>query len=154
MENKKDIFDRIMALPVINIFEPFYKKYKEQLMYLFFGVCTTVVSIIIFSVGVYGFKFDEITANNISWVVAVAFAYVTNRTWVFTEKANTFGGIAKEIFLFAAGRFATLWLENGILWLGIEKLGIHVMVTKIIGQVTVIVTNYIISKFFVFRKKD
>lgn len=152
MENKKDIFDRIMALPLLNIFQPFYKRYKEQLLYLFFGGCTTLVSIAVFSFGVYSLHLDEITSNNISWIVAVAFAYITNRTWVFAQKAGTLSGVAKEIFLFAAGRFATLWLENGILWLGIKKLGLHVMLTKIAGQVTVIVTNYIISKFFVFKK--
>ena len=47
-EEKKDIFDRIMSLPVLNIFEPFYKKYKEALMYLFFGGLTFFLSIFLF----------------------------------------------------------------------------------------------------------
>ena len=44
-ETKPDIFDKIMHLPGLRVFEPLYKKYKEVLLYLFFGVLTTVVSI-------------------------------------------------------------------------------------------------------------
>ena len=43
---KKDIFDKIMALPGLNIFESIYYKYKEVLLYLFFGGLTTVISIV------------------------------------------------------------------------------------------------------------
>ena len=96
MEPKKDIFDKIMELPLINIFNPFYKKYKEGLLYLFFGGCTFFIALISFSVGVFTFGLEEITSNNISWVIAVAFAYITNRTWVFTEKSHTFKGIVRE----------------------------------------------------------
>ena len=44
-EKEKDIFDKIMALPGLNIFEGFYQKYKEMLLYLFFGGMTAVISI-------------------------------------------------------------------------------------------------------------
>ena len=152
MEPKKDIFDKIMELPLINIFNPFYKKYKEGLLYPFFGGCTFFLSLILFAIGVYVFELGEITANNISWVICVAFAYITNRTWVFTEKSHTFVGIVREILSFAAGRFLTLWMENAIIWLFIDILGINVIITKIVGQVVVIVTNYFLSKFIIFKK--
>ena len=92
------------------------------------------------------------TSNNISWVIAVAFAYITNRTWVFTEKSHTFKGITREIISFAAGRLLTLFMENGIIWLFIDVLGIGVILTKVVGQIVVIVTNYFLSKFLIFRK--
>ncbi len=152
MEQKKDIFDKIMELPLINIFNPFYKKYKEGLLYLFFGGCTFFLALILFAIGVYWLNLGEITANNISWVICVAFAYITNRTWVFTEKSHTFKGIVREIFSFAAGRFLTLWMENAIIWLFIDILGIGVILTKIVGQIVVIVSNYFLSKFIIFKK--
>ncbi len=152
MEQKKDIFDKIMELPLINIFNPFYKKYKEGLLYLFFGGCTFFLSLILFAIGVYAFNWGEITSNNISWIICVAFAYITNRTWVFTEKSYTFKGIVREITSFTAGRFVTLWMENAIIWLFIDVLGIGVILTKVVGQIVVIVTNYIFSKFIIFKK--
>lgn len=152
MEQKKDIFDKIMELPLINIFNPFYKKFKEQLLYLFFGFCTFMVALVSFTIGVYRFDLGEITANNISWVIAVAFAYVTNRTWVFTEKAHSLKGITREILSFAAARLITLFMENGIIWLFIDVWGINVILTKVVGQIVVIASNYIFSKFFIFKK--
>ena len=152
MENKKDIFDIIMELPLINIFSPFYKKHKEGLLYLFFGGCTFFIALITFTIGVYTFKLEEKTSNNISWVIAVAFAYITNRTWVFSEKSHTFVGIVREIISFAAGRLLSLFMENGIIWLFIDILGINIILTKVVGQVVVIVTNYFLSKFIIFKK--
>ena len=80
-EIKPDIFDKIMHLPGLRVFEPLYKKYKEVLLYLFFGVLTTVVSI-----GSYAFfnvtlGINELIANVISLVLAVLFAFFTNRIW-------------------------------------------------------------------------
>jgi len=91
-------------------------------------------------------------ANVISWILCVAFAYVTNRTWVFAQKAREIKGILREAASFAAGRLATLGLEELILWLGIDVLGIRDLPVKIAAQVLVIAGNYVISKWLVFRK--
>ena len=50
MQEKRDIFDRMMALPLLNIFEPFYKKNKEVMLYLFFGGLTFIVSIATYAI--------------------------------------------------------------------------------------------------------
>ncbi|MBR6518369.1 MAG: GtrA family protein, partial [Oscillospiraceae bacterium] len=152
MEEKKDVFDRLFSIKPFCIIQPFYRKYKEQLLYLFFGGCTFFIALITFSIGVFSFGLEEITSNNISWIIAVAFAYITNRTWVFTEKSHTFKGIVREIISFAAGRLLTLFMENGIIWLFIDVLGIGVILTKVVGQIVVIVTNYFLSKFIIFKK--
>ena len=47
MQEKRDIFDRMMALPILNIFEPFYKKNKEVLLYLFFGGLTLLSALLL-----------------------------------------------------------------------------------------------------------
>ena len=150
MENKPDIFDRIMALPVLSKLAPFYKKHKSILLYLFFGGLTTVVSI-----GTYALLLpvmDALVANIFSWIAAVSFAYITNRTWVFASKAK---GIAifREAVAFYGGRVFTLALEEGILYVFINLLSIQPLTVKIFAQILVLVLNYIISKFFVFLKK-
>lgn len=148
-----DIFDRIMSTRLLCPLYPLYRKYKEPFLYLFFGGLTFFLSIGLYWLFAHPLGFDPLIANIISWVLCVAFAYVTNRTWVFTQKAHDGPGIAREAFSFAAGRLATLGMEELILWLGITVLGINDIVVKIIAQVLVIIGNYVISKWFVFRKQ-
>ena len=132
---------------------PFYQKYKEQLLYLFFGALTTFVNIIVFLLFTSPIELPALVANIIAWVIAVSFAYITNRTWVFSNKAQKPKGIAREVFSFTLGRLATLGMEEVILWIGMGFLGINTLVVKIIAQVLVIIGNYVISKWFVFRKR-
>ena len=89
---KKDIFDKIMELPFFRIFEPFYKKYKEILLYLFFGILTMAVSIVSYAICNAVFKINALIANVISWILAVLFAFYTNRIWVFYSKTNSMRG--------------------------------------------------------------
>ena len=149
---KEDIFDRLMHLPVLRIFEPFYKKHKEVLMYLLFGGLTTVVSIVTFAFFTQVMGMNELVANVLSWILAVLFAYVTNRTWVFESTADTKAGIIKEMASFFGGRLATLLVEEGIIAVFITWLGFPAMPVKIAAQVIVILLNYVISKLFVFKK--
>ena len=141
---KPDIFDRLMHLPVLNIFEPFYKKHKEMLLYLFFGGLTFVISVITYAFFNVSLGMNELVAN--------IFAFFTNRIWVFDGKTNG----AKEFFVqmmnFFGGRVATLVVEEVILFVFITKLGFGSMVVKIAAQIIVIVLNYVISKLWVFRK--
>ena len=85
-------------------------------------------------------------------ILCVAFAYITNRTWVFKEKAHNRRDMAREAASFVLGRVATLVMEEAVLWLGISVLGMNDIAVKVVAQVLVIIGNYIISKRFVFRK--
>ena len=138
MQEKRDIFDRMMALPILNIFEPFYKKNKEVLLYLFFGGLTFIVSIATYAVFNVSMGINELIANVMSWVLAVLFAFATNRVWVFQAPTHT---------------IAEFLIEEIILLVFITWLGFNSMVVKVIAQVIVIVLNYVISKFFVFSDK-
>lgn len=153
MAEKQDIFDRIMNLKCFKFIQPFYKKYKEILLYLFFGGLTFLVSIGSFALFEQGFKMSPLVANIFSWILAVAFAYITNRIWVFKDVAHGAAGIVKEIVAFFAGRLATLGIEELILYVGITLLGFPSLAVKIVGQVVVIVSNYFISKIIVFKSK-
>ncbi|MCD8009317.1 MAG: GtrA family protein [Lachnospiraceae bacterium] len=151
-ERKKDIFDRIMEGPGLRVFGPFYRKHREVLLYLLFGGLTTVISI-----GSYGWLIylgvEPLIANVISWILAVLFAYVTNSTWVFEARPQGWGERWRQILGFYGGRVATLLMEEAILLLFVELLEWNAMLVKVAAQVLVVVTNYVISKLWVFRKK-
>ena len=144
MKKEKDIFDRIMELPVLRIFNPFYKKNKEILLYLFFGGLTFLVSVISYAFFNIQIGWNALVANIGSWILAVAFAYITNRIWVFDSNASTAADFIKEITSFIGGRVVTLVIEELILFIFITNLGMNSMLVKIVAQVIVIVLNYVI----------
>lgn len=160
-ENKKpDIFDRIMSIGFLKKLEPVYKKNKEMLLYLFFGVLTTVVSFItagaskVLLEGV-GFGKDVVsTASTVcSWIFAVTFAYITNRIWVFESTSKGVKNIISEAVSFYGGRLFTLFVEMFIMWAGYSLLSFNFWITKIAANIIVLILNYVISKVIVFRHK-
>ena len=151
---KKDIFDKIMTLPGLRIFEPFYKKNKEVLMYLFFGGLCFLVSVFTYAYFNVTLGINELLANILSWIIAVTFAFVTNKIWVFHSKNDSFGEFMREMTAFYGGRVVTLVMEEAILFLFITVLGLNSILVKIVAQVVVIVLNYVISKLFVFKEKE
>ncbi|MGN0393937.1 MAG: GtrA family protein [Coprococcus sp.] len=155
MENpKKDIFDKMMALPVLRIFEPFYLKHKSILLYLFFGGLSFVLNIVVYYIFNTPLGLKPLIANIIAWIAAVAFAYVTNKIWVFESETNGAGSLFNELMKFLASRIGTLIIEELILYIFIEKLMFNSLIIKIIAQIIVILLNYVFSKLFVFKTKN
>ena len=152
MTEKRDIFDKLMTLPILNIFEQFYKKNKEVLMYLLFGGLTFVVSIVSYVFFDVLLSMNELVANIISWVLAVSFAYVTNTIWVFDAPTHTVGELLKQMLSFFSGRVATLVIEELILLVFVTWLVFPSVPVKVVAQVIVILLNYVISKKIVFDK--
>lgn len=150
--NSEDIFNKIMHLPVLRIFEPFYKKHKEVLMYLFFGGLAFFLNLFLFAFFTEACKINALVSNAISWGICVLFQFLTNRTWVFDGSVDTKADFWKQMASFFGGRVFTLVLEEAILAIFITWLGFNTMVVKLTAQVIVIVLNYIISKLFVFKK--
>ena len=131
-----------------------FSKYKEVIMYLIFGVLTTVVSLISYYLLTITVLNPESAlqlqiANIISWVLSVAFAYVTNRKYVFESKSNDY---IKEITSFVGGRVVTLLMDMLIMFVFVTVLHMNDKLFKLVSQVIVIIANYIISKIFVFKK--
>ena len=153
MEENKDIFDRIMELPGLRVFNGIYKKNKEVLLYLFFGVLTTVVSIVVFALCNVTLGINELVSNVISWIASVAFAFFTNRIWVFAAPTKTASEFVRQLISFYGGRVLTLVLEEAIILIFVTILGMPGMVIKLVAQVIVIVGNYVISKLIVFKRK-
>lgn len=148
----KDIFDRIMLLPGLRLFNGFYRKNKSVLLYIFFGGLTTLISIGSFVLLDSWLGIHTLIANILSWVCAVLFAYVTNRVWVFASKATGMQ-IVREMISFFAGRLITLGLEEVLLFVFVAVLHFNSTVIKVLGQIIVLVLNYLISKLLVFRKR-
>lgn len=133
-----------------------YHKYREVIMYLIFGVLTTVVALAIY----YGLVYTIIdpndafwlqVANFISWAGGVVFAYITNRKYVFqSHETNKL----KEVSSFVGARLLTLFMDMAIMFVGVTLLHGNDKVIKLISQVVVIVANYVFSKLFVFKKKS
>ena len=151
---KKDIFDKIMSLPVLRIFEPFYKKHKEGLLYLFFGGLAFFLSIFLFWFMDSVMHLNEVVNNTIDWIICVAFQFFTNRTWVFDGKIDSKADFLKQATSFTVGRLFTLVVEDIIIYIFINLLGFPKMAVKLAATFVVIVLNYIISKLIVFKKKE
>lgn len=130
-----------------------YQKYYELISYAFFGVLTTLVNIVSF------FLLQEFSAghylvnNTIAWFISVLFAFFTNKLFVFNSKSWELKLVVKEIILFFGTRFATLFVDDGIMALGVSVLGLTSGLTKIIDQVIVIALNFILSKLS-FKTKE
>ena len=151
-EQVHDIFDRIMRLPGLRLMWPFYHKFKGQLLYLFFGVLTTLVNLVVFYLLTERPCQINVTAGNvISIMLAILFAYVTNKIWVFSSKTKGFRELSAEFFRFVGGRMSTMVIEVGGVYLIYNVMGQPKMAAKLVTQVIVIIGNYFISKFLVFR---
>lgn len=137
----------------------FYKKHEEIINYIIIGGLTTVISLAV----KYGLLFTILDSKDAvelqiavvaSWIVAVAFAYIMNRIFVFKSKSKE---IIKEISKFFGSRIATLLLDAFIMWFFITLLKLNsntwVIIVTLISQVLVIIGNYILSKLFVFKNK-
>ena len=141
-------------------------KYKEPILYLIFGVLTTLVNFVSFYLlnKAAGEKYYLIN-NVIAWFFAVIFAYVTNKLWVFESKGFALKTVVKEIPEFFAARLFSLAVEEGGLWFFVDRLcfdrfsffffGFEFtgkLIAKVALAVIVVILNYFFSKFIIFRK--
>lgn len=135
-----------------------YKKYKEIINYLIFGFLTTVVSLVSFYLSRFllftsNGQFDIQISNVISWILAVLFAFVTNKRYVFESKEKGKGKLY-EMFKFYLSRVSTLVIEMAVMWILTSPIAINDKIAKLICQVIVVVLNYVFSKLFVFKKHN
>ena len=180
----KKIYDKIFSIG-------FFKKFLtipvlgklltyEVLSYLFFGVMTTIVSFAAFFVSdkilgngslaeftlsghLFRVTFEDVSTL-IAWIIAVLFAYVTNKLWVFESKSTEMRVILKEIVSFFGARiisfvvfesFGFMLVRNIFINLNIfESENASKWIAKLLVSIIVVVFNYIMSKLIIFRKKN
>ena len=139
---------------------PMYQKNKEIINYIIFGVLTTAVNWIIYTITTNIMGIDMNIANMIAWFGAVLFAYITNKRFVFESKKWNLSLLAKELSLFFGSRILSGIVEIGgfslFVFIGLNQtiFGIKGFIAKACISVFVIVLNYIFSKLLVFRKKQ
>ena len=128
-------------------------KYWDILTYLVFGVLTTVVNYAVY-LPVYNFcGISAAVSNMIAWVVAVAFAFLTNKPFVFHSHDWSAQTVLPELTKFVSCRIASGALETVILFLSVDCMNWSGNIWKLVTQVLVIIINYVGSKLLVFRKK-
>ena len=132
-----------------------FNKYREIILYLIFGVLTTLVSLVTYYILVKTFLnpkngFELQMANIISWCISVMFAYFTNRKYVFESHNDN---KIKELFKFVSSRLITLFMDMTIMFIGVTVINFDDKIVKIISQVVIIIANYLFSKLIVFNKK-
>ncbi len=157
-----------------------FEKYREIIMYLIFGVLTTVVGVgtywLIFVLAEHGLRLDlsdkdsalylgvYLSAQLIHWVAAVLFAFFTNKKWVFTDARPE--PLGRQLITFAGSRVATLLLDIAVTYVGVLCFAAILpkgyllfsaltpdLLGKIAAAVLVVIANYVLSKLFVFKKK-
>ena len=130
-----------------------YKQQKQVIDYLFWGVMTTVVNILVFALLHWLTDWNYLINNTIAWLLSVLFAYISNKVYVFHSYTATRKEVTKEMASFFLGRFVSYFIEQGIMILGISGLKWNEIVVKIIANVVVVIVNYFWSKWAVFKKK-
>ena len=120
--------------------------------YLFFGGLTTLVNWIVYY-GLVLLGVDAQLANAVAFVAGVAFAFATERKTAFESKTTGAKGVAGEAWRFLAGRVGVWAIEQGLLWVGLNLLGINKYVVKIPLAIVTAVLNWFFGRLVVFRNR-
>ena len=129
-------------------------KYRSLILYVAFGGMTTLVNM-----AAYWLCFDVLGIPNvpstvIAWILAVSFAFITNKLWVFESKSFDAKTLRHEIPTFFGARLLTGLLDVGIMYAAVDVLQWNALLWKLISNVIVIILNYIASKLVIFKKKQ
>ena len=127
------------------------EKYWDVLAYLFFGVLTTVVNYVVYLPCYNLLGLSAAVSNVIAWVVAVAFAYLTNKPWVFKSHDWSRQTVLPELTKFVGCRIGSGALETGIIFLTVDLLCWNGNWMKLATSALVVILNYFASKLLVFR---
>lgn len=128
------------------------KKYWDAIPYLFFGICTTVSNVAAYWICAHALGLKTMVSTVIAWIIAVMFAYVTNRKWVFRSEAHGIMAICKEMASFFGCRLTTGIVDWLAMYVFVELLSVNDVFVKMSANILVIVMNYMASKFIIFKK--
>lgn len=129
------------------------KKHKSFIAYGVFGVFTTIVNIVTYNICYNNLGISNTLSNVAAWVLAVTFAYLTNKVWVFESKSWKWEILRREVPAFISCRLATGIMDIVIMFICVDIMGLPAMVMKVVSNVLVIILNYIFSKLIIFKKK-
>lgn len=130
-----------------------YLRYKEIVTYVFFGCCTTAVNYMVYFVSYYALHIPNVPSDALAWIISVAFAFVTNKLFVFESKSRQIKLVLFELLSFVGCRAATGLTDVGLMYLLVDVSKGHPVVMKVAVSVITAILNYIFSKLFIFSKR-
>lgn len=126
-------------------------RWKEPILYVVFGILTTVVNILVYYVASDVIQMHYLYANGVAWLVSVLFAFVTNKLFVFKSRSWRCRIIFAELVSFLLARTATGVMDMTFMWLLVDIVSVDEMLAKVGVNVLVIVLNYVASKLWIFK---
>ncbi len=126
---------------------------RQAAAYLLFGVCTTAVNTVSYYICARWFNFPTAAGTAAAWVLAVVFAFVTNKLFVFESRSWKREVLVKEVSSFFLCRAATGGLDIVIMYVGVDRMGLFDVGVKVLSNVVVIILNYVASKWMIFKKR-
>ena len=143
-----------MKIPIQKFFN------NEILAYLFFGLATTLVSILSRLV-IYQLSHQELLATTLANIIGILFAFITNDTIVFKQVRQNW---PRRLVKFSLARLSTFLLDLFLTFLFVSQFP-HIIgqfvngnldkvnaIETILAQILIIILNYIFSKVFIFKK--
>lgn len=130
-----------------------FAKYKQTILYLIFGVLSTIVNILTYAFCTRNLNIEFLISNWIAWIVAVLFAYITNKFFVFESKETNIKFLIKELSSFVSCRLLSGIIEMILMYTMISLMSLNDFIVKIITNVVVVILNFIFSKLIIFKNK-
>lgn len=121
-------------------------------MYLIFGGLTTVVSFVFYFLSSWVFGLPAWLSSVVSWIFAVTFAFITNKIYVFRSETKTKESTIKEAALFFGARLASMLINAAIMLVFVDWFDMNEPLFFLIGQIFVMIFNYVAAKLVIFRK--
>lgn len=131
----------------------FISNSKDIILYLFFGVCTTLINVVAYWISAHILKLSTMASTIVAWILAVLFAYITNRKWVFHSSSERKLEILKEIISFISCRFGTGLVDWASMFVFVDILKFDDVIIKFMANIIVIILNYTASKLLIFKKR-
>lgn len=132
--------------------EIYNKHIKDKILYIIFGILTTLTNIFTYWIFTSKLKFDYINASIFAWVISVVFAFITNKLYVFNSKKIELNILIKEALYFFAFRILSLLIDLTAMFLLVQIIKTNDLFAKVISNIIVIIINYYASKLIVFKQ--
>lgn len=129
-----------------------FQQHKSIILYLLFGVCTTALNIISYQICYSKLQASNISSTIIAWVIAVLFAFFTNKLYVFNSRSWTAKLFIYELLTFWGCRFLTGILDVLVMYFAVDIMKWQPIIWKAISNVLIIILNYIASKLIIFSQ--
>lgn len=129
-----------------------FRKYKEYILYIFFGTATTLVNFVFFTLMINIIPVSLLLSNLVAFIGAVLFAYITNSRYVFKQNSTMSNkDQVEKLIKFFSSRIITFFVESILLFIIVE-IGVPVLASKLFVSIIIVALNYILSKMWVFNK--